>query len=105
MPNSVSQFLARNKVLSSKLGSSYLESSCLRKLIRPITLPGKLYATYFLVDSLRRRPRCKNSIEEYKIEHVAIIRRNLWLLNTKHALTCLSSGYYSTKDNNINIEI
>ena len=31
--------------LNSKAGRSYIEASCLRKLIRPITAPGKLYLT------------------------------------------------------------
>ena len=35
--------------ISPKMGSSYIEASCLRKIIRPITLPGRLWMTYELV--------------------------------------------------------
>ncbi|KAJ1440278.1 hypothetical protein B484DRAFT_427448, partial [Ochromonadaceae sp. CCMP2298] len=48
IPKKLSGPVASNTFLSSKLGSSYLESSCLRKLIRPMTFPSKLYVTFKL---------------------------------------------------------
>ena len=44
-------FIDKN-FISSRFGTSYIESSCLRKLIRPITLPGKVVLTYKLVRAL-----------------------------------------------------
>lgn len=32
--------------LPPRVTEAYLESSCFRKLVRPITLPGKLWLTY-----------------------------------------------------------
>lgn len=52
IPVSLSSRVNSNPIFGSKLGSSYLESSCLRKLVRPFTLPGKLYLTYLLVQRL-----------------------------------------------------
>lgn len=46
-------------ILSSRMGSSYIEASCMRKLIRPITLPGKLIVTFKLINLLNK----KSSIE------------------------------------------
>ena len=37
------------EVLTSRMGSSYIEASCFRKIIRPLTLPAKLVVTYKLV--------------------------------------------------------
>jgi hypothetical protein len=52
VPKALSGTVTSNPFLSSRIGTSYLESSCLRKLIRPITLPSKLYLTYQLVQVL-----------------------------------------------------
>lgn len=52
MPASISGSFKTNKVLSSKLGSSYFESSCMRKVIRPLSIPGKLYFTFRAVQKL-----------------------------------------------------
>jgi hypothetical protein len=52
VPKALSGPVTSNPFLSSRIGTSYLESSCLRKLIRPITLPSKLYLTYRLVQVL-----------------------------------------------------
>jgi hypothetical protein len=55
IPQQVSQSFSRlpymdtKEILQSRIGSSYLESSCLRKLIRPVTLPAKILLTYKLV--------------------------------------------------------
>lgn len=38
--------------LNSKGGRSYIEASCCRKLIRPITIPGKLYLTFAIMSNL-----------------------------------------------------
>lgn len=45
MPNVISS----NEFLNSRMGVAYCESSCLRKLIRPVTLPTKVIATVKLV--------------------------------------------------------
>lgn len=42
----------RLSFLSSKAGSSYIEASCCRKLIRPLTIPGKLYITFIIMSGL-----------------------------------------------------
>lgn len=52
LPKSWTTSLKTNKVLSSKLGSAYLESSCCRKVIRPLTIPGKLIFTFHMVKKL-----------------------------------------------------
>ena len=38
--------------LSSRAGTSYIEASCMRKLIRPLTIPGKLYVTFIIMSNL-----------------------------------------------------
>jgi hypothetical protein len=35
--------------LNTKPGRSYVEASCCRKLIRPLTIPGKLYFTFAIM--------------------------------------------------------
>eukprot|EP01035_Chromulina_nebulosa_P031169 gene31169-41528_t len=60
MPPAVTRFLSSSRILSGKMGASYLESSCMRKLIRPVTLPGKMYVTLMAVRKMsagRRRGR------------------------------------------------
>lgn len=52
VPKALSDPVAANPFLCSKYGKSYMESTCLRKLLRPITLPGKLYLTYKMVQVL-----------------------------------------------------
>lgn len=49
MPSALSNSVASNGFLSSRMGSSYIESSCLRKIIRPATFPMKLFLTYEIV--------------------------------------------------------
>lgn len=56
VPKTLSGPVTSNAFLSSRIGTSYLESSCLRKLIRPITLPSKLFLTYKLVQLLPNLP-------------------------------------------------
>jgi hypothetical protein len=41
--------ISTNEILNSRLGVAYCESSCLRKLIRPFTLPAKIIITVKLV--------------------------------------------------------
>jgi hypothetical protein len=36
------------EILSTNLGKSYVEASCLRKCIRPITIPAKIYGNSYL---------------------------------------------------------
>jgi len=52
LPRSFMTGLKSNELINSRLGSSYLESSCLRKVIRPLTLPGKMYLTFLLINNL-----------------------------------------------------
>lgn len=49
VPQVLSNPVNNNPFLCSKFGKAYMESACLRKLIRPITLPGKLFLTYKMV--------------------------------------------------------
>jgi hypothetical protein len=49
VPKSFSDPVTQNAFLASRSGRAYLESSCLRKLIRPITIPAKLYLTFKMV--------------------------------------------------------
>jgi hypothetical protein len=39
--------------LSSKRGVAYLESSVLRKIIRPATIPGKMWIVFTVLKSLK----------------------------------------------------
>lgn len=48
LPDTLSS-IGNNPVFQSKYGSSYIEASCCRKIIRPLTIPGKLWATYYIV--------------------------------------------------------
>ena len=41
-------------VISSRMGTAYIESSVLRKIIRPITLPGKVLLTMNLVKAIAK---------------------------------------------------
>lgn len=43
------KMISNNEFLNSRLGVAYCESSCLRKLIRPLTLPTKVIVTVKLV--------------------------------------------------------
>lgn len=52
VPAVLSNPVNNNPFLCSKFGKAYMESACLRKLIRPITLPGKLFLTYKMVQIL-----------------------------------------------------
>lgn len=49
VPESVRAGLAKNEFISSKIGTAYVEASCFRKLIRPATIPLKMYGTLKLV--------------------------------------------------------
>ena len=46
---------------NSKFGSAYIESSCCRKIIRPFTLPGKLYVTFKVVEAWGNNGRIRDS--------------------------------------------
>lgn len=54
MPKGLSSSIASNGFINSRFGSSYIESSCLRKLIRPATLPTKVFLTFKFVELLHR---------------------------------------------------
>lgn len=51
IPSGIGNKFQQNGFLNSKLGSAYIESSCCRKIIRPFTLPGKLYVTFKAVEA------------------------------------------------------
>jgi len=51
IPVGIRQSTSNNKILTSRLGGSYIEASCFRKLIRPATIPLKLAATFSIVQS------------------------------------------------------
>jgi hypothetical protein len=51
VPSGVSSKFQSNGFLNSRLGSAYIESSCCRKLIRPLTLPGKMLFTFKVVEA------------------------------------------------------
>lgn len=50
IPSGIGNKFQQNGFLNSKFGSAYIESSCCRKIIRPFTLPGKLYVTFKVVE-------------------------------------------------------
>lgn len=54
MPKGLSSSISSNGFINSRFGSSYIESSCLRKLIRPATLPTKVFLTFKLVELLHK---------------------------------------------------
>jgi len=45
LPERLSQSVGSTPFFNTRLGQSYLEASCLRKLIRPVAFPVKLYLT------------------------------------------------------------
>jgi len=49
MANMMPASVVQNEFLSSRVGIAYLESSCLRKVIRPFTLPAKVVLTIKLI--------------------------------------------------------
>lgn len=49
VPNALRQSMAKNELINSKLGGAYIEASCFRKLVRPLTIPLKMYTTLKLV--------------------------------------------------------
>jgi hypothetical protein len=51
IPSGIGNRFQQNGFLNSKFGSAYIESSCCRKIIRPFTLPGKLYVTFKAVEA------------------------------------------------------
>lgn len=40
-----------NRITNSKYGASYIEASCFRKIVRPITIPLKLATTFMILKS------------------------------------------------------
>jgi hypothetical protein len=45
LPERLSQSVGSTPLFNTRLGQSYVEASCLRKLIRPVAFPVKLYLT------------------------------------------------------------
>lgn len=50
MPQKLSNSLAGNGFLASRFGQAYVESSCLRKLLRPLTFPAGIIVTIKLLE-------------------------------------------------------
>lgn len=59
VPQVIASKVSENGFLTSRVGSSYVESSCLRKLIRPLTLPAKIFLTFKFVDMVGSQRRMK----------------------------------------------
>ena len=73
IPKALYSPLESNKFLSSPVGISYIESSCLRKLIRPLTLPGKLLLTLKLVQHLSSHKNI-NGIGGEKVSRLSAVQ-------------------------------
>ena len=54
VPQKLSNAWSSNGFLNSKMGAAYVESSCLRKIIRPVTLPSKVFLTIQFLKLTRR---------------------------------------------------
>lgn len=82
VPQTLANKLAENGFLSSRLGSSYVESSCLRKIIRPLTLPSKIFLTFKFVDISARKSRIITDIQaEHKSKPISFftnLEKNLY---------------------------
>ncbi|RYZ83029.1 MAG: hypothetical protein EOP04_20775 [Proteobacteria bacterium] len=87
MPAALAKSLEANKFLSSPIGVSYVESSCLRKLIRPLTLPGKVFLTFKLVELLHKFDRSKAATLP-TVDDTKKLRPSLPLLKTE-VINCL----------------
>lgn len=72
MPKAIST----NEFLNSRLGVAYCESSCLRKLIRPFTLPMKIVITVKLVQLLHKLP-IYNAISQKVLTSQATSSQNI----------------------------
>lgn len=92
VPKALSGPVTNNAFLSSRIGTSYLESSCIRKLIRPMTLPSKLYLTYKLVQVLPKFDKTNSSAD-----HQATVISPVRKINTK-AVT-MRGGYSAYNEN------
>ena len=55
IPTKITSTVSSNKIFSSKISSAYIESSCLRKLIRPLTIPGKMILTLRIVSEISKQ--------------------------------------------------
>lgn len=91
MPNVFSSAIQGNDFLTSRFGISYMESSCLRKMIRPFTLPAKLFLTVKLV---QLTPPI-NSILKFKPK-VQLPHQERMLLDdkSKSAVRTISDGLF-----------
>jgi hypothetical protein len=54
VPQKLSNAWSSNGFLNSKMGAAYVESSCLRKIIRPVTLPSKVFLTIQFLKMTRK---------------------------------------------------
>lgn len=53
MPQKLSNTFAGNGFLASRFGQAYVESSCFRKLVRPLTFPAGIIVTIKLLEMTR----------------------------------------------------
>ena len=61
IPSGIGNKFQQNGFLNSKFGSAYIESSCCRKIIRPLTFPGKLFITFKAVEAWGSKAIIKDS--------------------------------------------
>lgn len=77
--------------IKGKVGSAYLESSCLRKLLRPLSIPAKMVITYNVVSSLALQEQIASSpsstIKRYKKKNKDVV-----ILANKKNLSSISSS-------------
>jgi hypothetical protein len=91
MPKGFRRTIAKNNLINSRLGTAYIESSCLRKLIRPFTLPAKILLTIKIVEWTLRYSQPKVSLSSPSMEPIVSQKSSspspvgLVALNTKHS--------------------
>jgi hypothetical protein len=80
MPN----FVKNNELITSRVGVAYFESSCLRKIIRPFTLPTKFLVTIKIVQMLKTNSQAKtiNSLSSQPISDPTHLKQASYILNT-----------------------
>eukprot|EP01031_Cornospumella_fuschlensis_P036890 gene36890-44755_t len=88
MPLALTKSFEANKFLSSPIGVSYVESSCLRKLIRPLTLPGKVFLTFKLVELLHKSDKRRELAPALTVDSTKKIQFELPHIETQ-VLSCL----------------
>lgn len=100
LPRTFTEQIHSNPFLNSRLGSSYLESSCLRRLIRPVALPVKLYLTYRLVRAIPNINVINTADHPAELSDTKNSNTNTELLSSEHKQN--KDGI--KKENNSNIK-